>query len=337
MDKRTRRTTFILVFFTLVLFQFGCGARSAEEKSAEPAAISATSAQKKIASESSANLETPSRDSSITIEIEATAKPTSPAVTPKQVQQETGSMRSSKDCPIDNSVISQVTLTTYSSSPNTAAGRINMVSDWASTVVGNPNIAPVFSSPKSLMKMKITDIQRDDSGFTFQASWPAFAFKKRTAPIELQLKVELTLSCGDATTKTVNYQTHLYYHTKSGLCAGSGWSTSPNTPDPCDYLCEMAPSPIIDTDQTQEGLLNHAMEVDILAVAEGSRSLCLVAEVRHAKGPVEYQWIPTDGAVDDPKQGGVVWKLSKGSAVQQIQLSVTDRASAAVASFFVVA
>ncbi len=234
--------------------------------------------------------------------------------------------------PIVSNLAARVTLNAYSASTRLATGHISVAEEILPYVVGDPVITVVSAYPSELQEMTVTDIAADNTGFTFSASWPAEVDAVGYAP-ELRLRVNLTISCaeGSGGTKEITSLTYLYW------CDGEtpeNWASSGDECTVCEYICEMAPSPIVPKDAGCDDPLCQVLRVEVVPVAIGERALCLVAEVKGGDGPLCFDWSASGGTLSDRDMGGVVWHLPEDDGLHQIQVAVTDRSSAGVSSYF---
>jgi hypothetical protein len=358
---RPRRVTFILIFCGLLL-SGGC-ARSvdAEDDGGTDAAATATDLGGDVDSDSDADSDTDA-DTDTDADSDMDADSDSDADTGPETDTGSDTGDTGMECPmgatltetlrspdegveatplaicstgddiVESNLAGRVTLNAYSESLNLVTGQIEIPADLRELVVGTPTIT-TQGYPREYDELTVTDIQQNDNGFSFSGSWPDPGDLDPVDYPYLWLTVTMEIACdeGAAESKMVESSTYLEF------CFGPGtphWETSGGTCTVCEFICEMAPSPTVPLPDEDLTALNREINVDIVPVAVGSRSVCLVAEPMGTEGPLSYEWLTASGSMKERDLGGVVWELPRDGGLHLIQVVIRDRRSAGVASLF---
>lgn len=228
----------------------------------------------------------------------------------------------------------RVTLNAYSEDLHLATGRLEISSAIQEQLVGTPTISFADPHPEFLSGPDISDLEPAGSGvFTFHVTFNERAnLYAGGGGVSVRAVVTFLLRCDDTgdITRTVESNTNIW------LCEGLGhpnWYSSGDVCPVCYDIAEMAPSPIIPTSNQEGTALPRALSLEVVPVASYGRTLCLVAEHSGSVGRVRYRWVASSGIVDQDDQGGAVWELPEQAGPHLIQVVLSDRDSAAVASY----
>ncbi len=252
---------------------------------------------------------------------------------PPGVDAEAFAICANSDEPVDSNLAARVTLNAYSANANIASGRIIIPADLKDAVVGKPSIEVSYAYPTILYEVTVLDLIDDTEGFSFTVFWPSEVNIDSFYRSELQIKVTMDVRCDEAGEHTKKVETLTYLNWCEGN-APANWVSSGGTCTVCEFICEMAPSPIIPKQSEEEAPLSQAIHTNIVPVALSSRSVCLVAEVCGGNGPLQYEWIPSDGNVSDSNLGGVIWELPSSGGYHHIQVVVKRGTSVGTSSFY---
>ncbi len=236
---------------------------------------------------------------------------------------------------VESNLAARVSFNIYSADLHLATGHVVVPEEIRDLVVGIPQITISEAYPSPIADVTISNIVQVTDGYSFEAQWPSTTWFE-AGDCTMTVVVTMEITCEDETdgglaTKMIESTT--YVHLCNDFNYQVNWVSSGGLCTVCEFVCEMAPSPIVPEPEGAPSALPRAVEVEIVPFWRSGRTLALVAEHRGTDGPVEYAWSATGGTVSQSDLGGVVWEIPKTAHYHQLSLVVRDRLSAAVATF----
>jgi hypothetical protein len=203
-------------------------------------------------------------------------------------------------------------------------------------VVGLPVIEVIDATMPELTNMQVQNLQKQPGGFSFQASFPGPLFiSPETFSTEsvgrMTVRITLQLDCApQPVTKVIHAATDIHVCKDGSEIA---WVSSGDLCTVCRIIAEMAPSPIVPDETTDDLPLARALRLRVVELARISNTLVLLAEHDGGDG-LDYQWhASAGGRVERLAPDVVAWTLEEGMTAPFIQAAVAGPAALAVASY----
>jgi hypothetical protein len=212
----------------------------------------------------------------------------------------------------------------------TARGLVEVDAALLDRVIGTPVIEVIDATDTSLTSLVVSNIQRQPTGYSFDAVFTAPVGATTDGFSRLTARVSLELDCTPSPeTRIVHASTDIH------LCIGDGdltWVSSGDQCVVCRVIAEMAPSPIVPDKASDDLPLAQALRLRIVELARISNTVVLLAENDGGDG-MEYEWHASGGELTTLAPDVVAWTLVDGMPDPFIQAAVSGPHAVAVASF----
>lgn len=208
----------------------------------------------------------------------------------------------------------------------TFTGRIVIGDELKDAVVSAPVLDVLDATSESFRNLTFSNLTSDSGEFTFTAHAENLALAPEA---RVTLRATLEVACAGDVTRIVHAVTEIYF---CDVYSGLRWASSGEACCVCRVIAEMAPSPIVPGEVSDDLPLAQALRLRIVELARVSNTVILLAEHDGGEG-FDYEWLASVGEVEKLAPDVVRWTLAEGMSDPLIQAAVSAPAAAAVASF----